>query len=51
MDIHTDIRADVRVELSMLRTVRPGIQHLVLFPSPLSFPCTKHARKGASERV
>ena len=24
MDIHTDIRADVRIELSVLRTVRPG---------------------------
>ena len=24
MDIHTDIRADVRIELCVLRTVRPG---------------------------
>jgi len=26
MDIHTDIHADVRLELSVLRTVRPGTE-------------------------
>ena len=46
MDIHTDIRADVRIELSVLRTVRPG-KGMVYNP-PFTLPIYDKAPRSYS---